>query len=80
MNAITKTLALAVIVTLGHLGNVPSAYAITISIAEVRGDVAYVKGSDAGRKQQIYWEGVYATTAKGSGNFSLEGDLPTICI
>lgn len=80
MNAITKTLALVVVVTLGHLGNVPSAYAITISVAEVRGDVAFVKGSDAGRKQQIYWEGVYVTTAKGKGNFSFEGDLPAICV
>ncbi|NOR37745.1 MAG: hypothetical protein GQ577_13440, partial [Woeseiaceae bacterium] len=30
--------------------------AITISIAEVRGADAFVKGSGAGRKQEILWE------------------------
>jgi WD40 repeat protein len=56
------------------------AHAITISVAQVRGDVAFVKGTDAGRKQAIFWEGVYATTAKGKGNFSFEGELPAICV
>ncbi len=79
MNSITKNLVLAVVVILGHLGNAPSAYAITISIAEVRGDAAYVKGSDAGRKQQISWEGVDVTKANGKGNFSFEGALPESC-
>ena len=79
MNSITKNLVLAVVVILGHLGNAPSAYAITISIAEVRGDAAYVKGSDAGRKQQISWEGVDVTKANGKGNFSFEGALPEPC-
>ena len=80
MNSITKTLVLAVVVTLGHLGNAPSAYAeLTISIAEVRGLAAYVKGSDAGKKQQIFWEGELVTKANGKGNFSFEGDLPEDC-
>jgi len=79
MNAITKTLVLAVVVTLGHLGNAPSAYAIEISVAEVRGDAAYVKGRDAGRKQEIFWEGVYVTKANPKGNFSFEGVLPNPC-
>ena len=79
MNTITKTLVLAVVVTLGHLGNAPSAYAITISVKEVRGDAAFVKGSDAGRKQQIFWEDDYVTTANGKGNFSFEGALPEPC-
>jgi len=79
MNTITKSLVLAIVVTLGHLGNAPSAYAITISIAEVRGDAAYVKGSDAGRKQQISWEDVDVTKANGKGNFSFEGALPEPC-
>lgn len=80
MNTITKTLVLAVAVTLGYLGSAPSAYALMISVAEVRGDAAFVKGRDAGRKQQIFWEGIYATTANGKGNFSFEGYLPTICV
>ena len=46
------------------------AYAVTIDIAEVRDEMAFVKGSDAGRKQQILWEGAPATTANGKGNFS----------
>ncbi len=58
----------------------PVAHAITISVAEVRGDAAFVKGSDAGRKQEIFWEGVYVTKANGKGNFSFEGDLPAICV
>ena len=58
----------------------PVAHAITISVAEVRGDAAFVKGSDAGRKQEIFWEGVYVTKANGKGNFSFEGDLPEICV
>jgi hypothetical protein len=57
----------------------PVAHAVVISVAEVRGDVAFVKGSEAGRKQEIFWEGVYVTTAKGKGNFSFEGDLPAGC-
>ncbi len=48
----------------------PAAYAVTIDIAEVRDEMAFVKGSDAGRKQQILWEGAPATTANGKGNFS----------
>jgi WD40 repeat protein len=80
MNTLTKILVLAIVVTLGHLGNAPSAVAITISIAEVRGDAAYVKGSDAGRKQQINWEGVDVTKANGKGNFSFEGALPNLCV
>lgn len=56
------------------------AHAITISVAEVRGDAAFVEGTDAGRKQEIFWEGVYATTAKGKGSFSFEGDLPALCV
>jgi hypothetical protein len=80
MNATTKILVLAIVVTLGHLGNAPSAYAITISVAEVRNDVAFVKGSDAGRKQQIFWQDEYVTTTKGRGNFSFEGDLPEPCV
>jgi WD40 repeat protein len=78
MNTFTKTFVLAVVVTLGHLGIAPSAYAVTISIAEVRDNMAYVKGSDAGRKQQILWEGTPVTKANGKGNFNFEGDLPTI--
>jgi WD40 repeat protein len=58
----------------------PVAHAITITIAEVRGDAAFVKGTDADRKQEIFWEGVYATTAKGKGSFSFEGELPAICV
>jgi len=58
----------------------PVAHAITISVAEVRSDAAFVKGSDAGRKQEIFWEGVYVTKANGKGNFSFEGDLPEICV
>ena len=58
----------------------PIAHAITISVAEVRGDAAFVKGSDAARKQEIFWEGVYVTKANGKGNFSFEGDLPAICV
>ena len=80
MNAITKTLVLAVVVTLGHLGNAPSAYAIEISVAEVRGNAAFVKGRDAGRKQEIFWQGDYVTTANPKGNFSFEGDLPFVCV
>jgi len=80
MNSITKTLVLAVVVTLGHLGNSPSAYAeLTISVAEVRGDVAFVKGSDAGKKQQIFWEDGFVTKANGKGNFSFEGALRVGC-
>ena len=58
----------------------PAANAITISVAEVRSDVAFIKGSDAGRKQEILWEGDYVTTANGKGNFSFEGALPVGCI
>jgi WD40 repeat protein len=54
--------------------------AITISIAEVRGAEAFVKGSDAGRKQEIFWEENYVTTAKGKGHFSFEGALPAGCV
>ena len=66
----------------------PVAYAITISVAEVRGDAAFVKGSDAGRKQEIFWTNgdpasgltpVHVTTANGKGNFSFEGALPAGC-
>ena len=54
--------------------------AITISIAEVRGADAFVKGSDAGRKQEIFWEENYVTTTKGKGHFSFEGALPAGCV
>ncbi len=69
MNTLTKILILAIVVTLGHLGNAPSAVAITISIAEVRGDVAFVKGREADWKQQIFWEDDPdpVTTANGGG-------------
>jgi WD40 repeat protein len=60
----------------------PAAHAthvITISVAEVRDGAAFVKGTDAGRKQEILWEGGYVTTANGRGNFSFEGELPPNC-
>ena len=57
----------------------PVAHAIVISVAEVRGDTAFVRGSDAGRKQEISWEGDTVTTANGKGNFSFEGVLPDPC-
>ncbi len=57
----------------------PVAHAITISVAEVRDDAAFVKGTDAGRKQEIFWEDVYVTKANGKGNFSFEGALPVGC-
>jgi len=81
MNTVTRILVLAVVIIIGHLGYVPFAYAITItiSVAEVRGDVAFVKGSDAGRKQEIFWEDDYVTKANGKGNFSFEGVLPAVC-
>lgn len=56
------------------------AHAVTISVAEVRGDAAFVKGTDAGRKQEILWEGVFVTKANGKGNFSFEGELPITCV
>ncbi len=57
----------------------PVAHAITISVSEVRDGAAFVKGSDAGRKQEIFWLGDYVTTANGKGNFSFEGELPENC-
>ena len=81
MNSITKTLVLAVVVTLGHLGNAPSAYAeLTISIAEVRGLAAYVKGSDAGKKQQIFWEGELVTKANGKETLVSKETCPRIVL
>jgi len=81
MNTVTRTLVLAVVIIFGHLGYVPFAYAITItiSVAEVRGNMAFVKGSGAGRKQEIFWENDYVTKANGKGNFSFEGALPMVC-
>jgi len=79
MNTVTRTLVLAGAVIFGHLGYVPFAYAITISVAEVRGNVAFVKGSEAGRKQEIFWQDNYVIKANGKGNFSFEGDLPAGC-
>ena len=58
----------------------PVAHAITISVAEVSGDVVVVEGSDAQKNAQMFWGGVYVTKAKGRGNFSFEGDLPAFCI
>ena len=56
------------------------------SVAEVRGgSVVYVKGSGAGRKEEIFWDcgdgcnPASVTTANGKGNFSFEGDLPAGC-
>jgi WD40 repeat protein len=60
----------------------PVAHAtITTSVAEVRGEVAFVKGSGANRKENIFWEGGIdpVTRANGKGNFSFEGVLPGGC-
>ena len=56
---------------------------LKVTLAEVRGDVAYVEGSGAERKQEIFWNvyGQYisVTRANPKGNFSFEGDLPAGC-
>jgi WD40 repeat protein len=56
---------------------------LAVGVAEVRGDVAYVEGSGAGRKQEIYWyvqgEYVFVTNANPKGRFSFEGELPAGC-
>lgn len=61
----------------------PVAHALEYSVAEVRGDVAYVEGSGAGRKEEIFWkahgEYISVTNANPKGNFSFEGDIPDGC-
>jgi WD40 repeat protein len=65
----------------------PVTHAITIS-AEVRGDAVFVEGSDAGRKQPIYWDydgpdsglpPINVTTTNPKGKFSFEVDSPEGC-
>jgi hypothetical protein len=62
---------------------VPSSANALDVVAEVRGDVAYIEGSGAGRKQEIFWDvgsgPVLVTKANPKGNFSFEGALPTGC-
>jgi hypothetical protein len=62
---------------------VPSSANALDVVAEVRGDVAYIEGSGAGRKQEIYWDvgsgPVLVTKANPKGNFSFEGFLPEGC-
>ena len=65
----------------GLCGLLPAiAQAATVTTAEVRGDIVYVAGEDAGRKQAILWEGVQVTSSNPKGRFSFEGDLPAGCV
>ena len=65
----------------GLCGLLPAiAQAVTVNTAEVRGDIVYVAGNDAGRKQAILWERVHVTSSNPKGKFSFEGDLPTGCV
>jgi WD40 repeat protein len=65
----------------GLCGLLPAmAQAVTVSTAEVRGDIVYVAGDNAGRKQAILWEGVQVTSSNPKGRFSFEGDLPAGCV
>lgn len=59
------------------------ANALNVDVAEARGDVAYVEGSGAGHKQEIFWnargEFVFVTKANPKGIFSFEAELPAGC-
>lgn len=58
----------------------PPAQAITISLAEVQGDYAVVKGRKAEGYQTITWEGVAVAEANRKGNFSFsDGVVPEDC-
>jgi WD40 repeat protein len=65
----------------GLCGLLPAiAQAVTVNTAEVRGDLVYIAGNDAGRKQAILWEGVHVTSSNPKGRFSFEGALPAGCL
>jgi len=59
----------------------PTALAITITLAEVQGGVAVVKGRKAAANQPITWEGIDVATATKNGRFSFETDaVPSNCV
>ena len=58
----------------------PVAHAITISVAEVRDGAAFVKGSDAGRKQEIFWLEEYVTTANGKSTSVSKESCPRVVL
>src|SRR5215510_3311675 len=59
----------------------PAEAAITLEVAEVQNGFAFIKGNNAVRGAQIFWEGTLVTTANNNnGGFSFNGVVPSDCV
>src|SRR5262249_33933161 len=59
----------------------PAEGAINLEVAEVQNGFAFIKGNNAVRGAQIFWEGSLVTTAdNNNGGFSFNGAVPADCV